>query len=48
MAGPEGQVYQDAGDLPWISIAEPTSGQWSYGFDGASRDEGAILWLLEL
>lgn len=46
--GPEGQAYEESGDLPWIGIAEPTNGEWRYAFDGASGDQGAVLWIMEL
>lgn len=48
VAGPEGQIYLDAGEWPGIAIAEPTNGPWSYRVHAAAGLAGAEFWLLEI
>ncbi|MBI4730082.1 MAG: hypothetical protein HY775_11410 [Acidobacteria bacterium] len=48
VAGPEGQSYLGAGESPWIAIAEPTSGTWSYRVHATAGLTTTELWLLEI
>lgn len=46
---PKGRRYQESGDWPWITMAEPTAGTWRYAVDMGRSDDGfPWLWIIEL